>query len=68
MKKKNKQLYKELKELYPNISDSLLKLVIGSRLNLIAGINEEIYLPIKLLCDSKIKDNNDFDYSWKITI
>lgn len=68
MKKKNKQLYKELKELYPNVSDSLLKLVIGSHLNLIAGINEEIYLPIKLLSDSKIKDNNDFDYSWKTTI
>lgn len=68
MKKKNKQLYKELKELYPNISDSLLKLVTEPHLNLIAGINEEIYLPIKLLSDSKIKDNNDFDYSWKITI
>lgn len=68
MKDKNKiEIYKQLKEMYPNITDALLILITESNLNLIAGINEDITFPIELFDNSNIKNtDNDFNYEWKI--
>lgn len=61
------EIYKFLKEQYPNLKDTTLMLIIESSLNLIAGVNEEITFPIETLSNYKIYDKDNFDYKWNIT-
>lgn len=61
------EIYKFLKEQYPNLKDTTLMLIIESSLNLIAEVNEEITFPIETLSNYKTYDKDNFDYKWNIT-
>ena len=72
---RKKVIYKRLKELYPNLKDTTLMLIVESSLDLIARENIDINFPLELLSepinitkDTKGHIIKEDEWQWKINL
>lgn len=60
------EFYRYLKELYPNLKDTTIMLIVESSLEIIHMENGEINFPLEFL-ESSIECANDKKYNWNIS-
>lgn len=61
------EFYKYLKELFPNLKDTTLMLIVEDSIELINKENDEIDFPLDIL-ELPTQDAMDKKYDWKVSV